>query len=156
MSNSIAQYLTGKGITVVQFKPLTIASDGSYTVGTTAVSIQGYLDTGGGIEAEIETEQIRPVTGSKKNPVATFAGTTYTFGEIERTGVLSGNGCYLENMYYSGSGYWQLTYTRGGRTHTAIVLMTSFSDNIAEGKIAAIAKFETVDNNDPAGNPGVA
>lgn len=149
MAADIVDYALGQHITVVTIAPITYSA-GTGTVGT-AKSIQAYLGEGGGISGSVDTENVSPVTSTKRNPVPLEVGTRITLTEILRK---TGNDRdILAALYYGATLRCQIVYTRGGRTFTMNGLMVSYDESTRKGAIGSTVVFESFD--DGAANPGI-
>lgn len=133
----------GLNISAVGIEFVSSISAGTFTFASSK-SIQAYLGEGGGLEGSVDTENVVPVTSTRRNPVPLEVGSTFTLTEILRA---SGNDRdILAAGYYGGATlYARVTYTRGGRTFVGVCLMTNISEATRKGALGSTVTFQTID-----------
>ncbi len=127
MANQLPDWLTGAGVTAIVVTPLTVNTDGTFTVGT-GQSLTGHLD-------EITLEQVNtlqnitPLDERQDNEVIVGSGTTLTLVEI----LSKVNGCFLSAIGNS-TDYVQAGFARGGHTYLGTFVIRRYRESIRRGK----------------------
>ena len=127
MSNPIPPWLIGSAVTAVSITPLSVASDGTLTAGT-SISLTGHLDEIT-LEQYNHTENIVPLDTRQDNEVIVASGTAMTLIEIlTRTG-----GNFLAAVGNSGD-YVSAGFARGGKTWSGTFVVKGYVEMIRRGK----------------------
>jgi hypothetical protein len=139
---ALIDYALGQHITAVGIEFGSSISNGTITFAASK-AIQAYLGEGGGIAGSVDTENISPVTATRRNPVPLEVGTRFTLTEILRKS--GSDRDILTQGYYGATLYARVTYTRGGVTFVGICLMVAYDESTRKGALGATVTFETVD-----------
>lgn len=126
MSN-IPTWLVGSGVTAISITPLTVNSDGSYTLGSSS-SLSGHLDEIS-LEQVNDTENIVPFDTRQNNEVIVGSGTTLTLVEI-----LAKSGGNILAAIGNSYDYVQASFSRGGKAFTNVFVVKGYSEEIKRGK----------------------
>lgn len=125
--STIPTWLVGSHVTAISITPLTVAGDGSFTLGTTQ-SLTGHLDEIT-LEQFNETENIAPMDVRQNNEVITGSGANLILIEI-----LSSSGGNFLAAAGNANDYVQASFARGGKSFTGQFVVKNYSEGLRRGK----------------------
>jgi|GEM_PF-2578098 len=131
MATQIPDWLTGAGVIAIVITPLTVANDGTFTVGTTQ-SLTGHLDEIT-LEQYNQLENITPLDSRQDNEVIVASGTNLNLYEI----LSRANGNFL-SLVGNGTDYVQAGFSRGGKSFAGTFVVRSYKESLRRGKSVGI------------------